>query len=516
MIPLGCRPNRAVRKAKWTLLLLRDNVRPPSRKIRPVRKQASFFALSLSISGPDVQNPFMSKHPSAARRIAHNVSFLTLGRIATALCSFAYIAFAVRALGLGQFGLLILIHSLGIMASTFSRMQSWQTLIRFGNEPYARRDLDLLRQILGFCIRLDLLSAVVAVSIGVISVALYSHIAQWTPWVTSLAYGYALISPFMYTGWSNGVLRLTDRFHLVPISDTATAIFRTAGTALGFALHLNLGFFVLIWAGAVLLDYGLFLFFALTTLRRKIGLRLRWRDVLTQWRWQSPGMWAFTRSTSINQTLGAVSGHISTLVVGSLLGSAEAAVFRICRQIADGIVTPAQMLSPVLYPELVKMRDRQDWRGLKRLTWKIFAMLCGVSVALLLVSAFFGGRIFALMLHIHLHGTTYYISIMLVSAVLTLLIVPLEPLLTVMGQIGFLMANRTWITLAYFPVLYGLTATWSLKGACYATVFSSFIMFVTRLWRAIICSLRPAKDAPRAPAVEQTGAPSESELPAEA
>ncbi|CDG40949.1 lipopolysaccharide biosynthesis protein [Asaia bogorensis] len=334
----------------------------------------------------------MSTHPSAARRIFHNVSFLTLGRIATAICSFAYIAFAVRALGLASFGLLILIHSLGIMASTFSRMQSWQTLIRYGNDPYARRDLVLLRQIIGFCIRLDLISAVVAVCIGVISVTFYAHVAHWSHWVTFLAYGYALICPFMYTGWSNGVLRLTERFHLVPVSDTCTAIFRTAGTAVGYGLHLDLGFFVLVWAGAVLMDYGLFLYFALSTLRQKIGLRLRWRDVLGQWRWQLPGMWAFTRSTSINQTLGAVSGHISTLVVGSLLGSAEAAVFRICRQIADGIVTPAQMLSPVLYPELVKMRDRQDWSGLKRLTWKIFGILCAVSIALLLVAAFFGGR----------------------------------------------------------------------------------------------------------------------------
>ena len=480
----------------------------------------SFFTLSLPISRPDVQNPLMSKYPSAGRRIVHNVSFLTLGRIATAICSFAYIAFAVRALGLASFGVLILIHSLGIMASTFSRMQSWQTLIRYGNESYAQRDLALLRRIIGFCIRLDLLSALVAVSIGLISVTFYSHVAHWTSWVTTLAYFYALICPFMYTGWSNGVLRLTERFHLVPVSDTITAIFRTAGTAVGYVFHLKLGFFVLVWAGAVLLDYGLFLYFALSTLRHQIGLRLRVRDVLTGWRWQLPGMWAFTRSTSINQTLGAVSGHISTLVVGSLLGSAEAAVFRICRQIADGIVTPAQMLSPVLYPELVKMRDRQDWSGLKRLTWKIFGILCAVSVVLLLVAAFFGGRIFSLMLHIHLHGTTYYVSIMLVSAVLTLLVVPLEPLLTVMGQIGFLMANRTWITLAYFPVLYGLTAHFSLAGACYATTFSSFLMFVTRLWKAAMSSLRvhgttlpstsPSVSQPITPAVQEDAAASDA------
>ncbi|GBQ09486.1 hypothetical protein AA21291_0089 [Swaminathania salitolerans LMG 21291] len=424
----------------------------------------------------------------------NNVSFLTLGRIATAICSFAYIAFAVRALGLTQFGFLILIHSLGIMASTLSRMQSWQTLIRFGNEPYARRDLETLRRILGFCIRLDLASSIGALVIGLVSVTIYSHVAHWSPTIRGLAYGYALVAPFMYTGWSNGVLRLTERFHLVPVSDSITAVFRTIGTGVGFVLHLGLEYFILVWAGAVLLDYGLFLFFALRTLRDRIGLRIGPEDVFSQWRWRLPGMWQFTRSTTINQTLGAVSGHVGTLIVGSLLGSADAAVFRICRQIADGIVTPAQMLAPVLYPELVKMRDRQDWSGLKRLTWKIFFLLCGVSVLLLLVAAFFGGHIFALMLHIHVRGTTYYISVMLVSAVLTLLVVPLEPLLTVLGQIGFLMTNRTWITLAYFPLLVLLTSQWSLAGACYATAFTSLVMFTTRLWRAVSSSMQPATE----------------------
>lgn len=459
-----------------------------------MRHWQSFFLPSLSICEPGVQNPSMSKQSSAGRRIVNNVSFLTLGRIATAICSFAYIAFAVRALGLTQFGFLILIHSLGIMASTLSRMQSWQTLIRFGNEPYARRDLETLRRILGFCIRLDLASSIGALVIGLVSVTIYSHVAHWSPTIRGLAYGYALVAPFMYTGWSNGVLRLTERFHLVPVSDSITAVFRTIGTGVGFVLHLGLEYFILVWAGAVLLDYGLFLFFALRTLRDRIGLRIGPEDVFSQWRWRLPGMWQFTRSTTINQTLGAVSGHVGTLIVGSLLGSADAAVFRICRQIADGIVTPAQMLAPVLYPELVKMRDRQDWSGLKRLTWKIFFLLCGVSVLLLLVAAFFGGHIFALMLHIHVRGTTYYISVMLVSAVLTLLVVPLEPLLTVLGQIGFLMTNRTWITLAYFPLLVLLTSRWSLAGACYATAFTSLVMFATRLWRAVSSSMQPATE----------------------
>ncbi len=38
--------------------------------------------------------------------------FCQLGRVANAICSFAYISLAIRALGLRDFGILILIHSL--------------------------------------------------------------------------------------------------------------------------------------------------------------------------------------------------------------------------------------------------------------------------------------------------------------------------------------------------------------------------------------------------------------------
>lgn len=287
----------------------------------------------------------MSEHRSIFRRIFYNVSFLTMGRIVNALCSFVYISFAVRSLGLTKFGVLILIHSLAMMASTISRMQSWQSLIKFGSQPYANQDRDMFARVLYFCIRLDAFSAAVAILLGIAFVFFYSLTSGWTDHDRGLALCYMLITPFMYTGWANGVLRLTDRFRLVPINDSATALVRTAGTLAGYFCHFHLGYFLAVWAATIALDYTLFMTFAVRTLREKLQFSVRVRDIFRDWRWALPEMWAFTRSTSINQTLGSINSHAGTLIIGNLLGPAEAAVFRVCRQISDGIVTPAQLIS---------------------------------------------------------------------------------------------------------------------------------------------------------------------------
>lgn len=390
----------------------------------------------------------MSGERSVFRSIFRNVSVLTLGRIANALCSFIYIALAVRALGLSDFGLLILIHSLASTSSVLSRMQSWQTLIRFGSESFGNGDTDILHRVIHFCIRLDTISAACAIVFGLVGVQIYGHRA--------LVRACAVSGRPVHVRQSADVFRLGERhpqdggkFHLVPIIDSCAALVKTFGVLLGYVLHLKLGYFLFIWAMTIVIDYGFYIHYALDILHRKF--QFRYFRAFRHWRWQLPGMWQFTRAASVNQTLGNISGHVATLLVGNGLGPAEAAVFRVCRQIADGIVTPAQLISPVLYPELVRMRDRQDWRGLKRVTWKMFGVLSGLSVALLLLSAFFGSTIFRFLLHVHVHHTSLYISIMLLAAVFSLLVIPLEPLLIVVGHVKFLMTNRTAIMTVYFP-----------------------------------------------------------------
>ncbi|NHN89585.1 lipopolysaccharide biosynthesis protein [Acetobacter conturbans] len=421
----------------------------------------------------------MSGNRSVFRSIFHNVGVLTLGRILSALCSFVHVAFAVRALGLADFGLLILIHSLAMTGSTLSRLQTWQTLIRFGSDAFFSRNVTQLRNVASFCIRLDALSAVAALVFSLVAVQIYAASTHWSAHERMLADLYACIAPFMYTGWCHGILRMAGRFHLVPITDGFTALAKMIGVLIAYALHLSLGWFLIIWAIAILFDYALYTGFALSILKSRCDFS--YFRAFRDWRWFEAGMWSFTRDVSANQTLAGVSTHLATLLVGKGLGSAEAAVFRVCRQIASGIVTPAQLISPVLYPELVKMRDRQDWAGLKKVTLRIFAILIAISSVLLLLTGTVGSRIFRYLLDVHVPHTSFYITVMLLAAIFSLLIVPLEPLLIVVGHLRLLVKARILVTLLYFPALYLLTLHFHLTGACIATAGASVSIFLACL-----------------------------------
>ncbi len=396
-----------------------------------------------------------------------NAGFLAGGRVVNALCSLAYVALAIRALGLDDFGKLVLINSIAMTGSMLTRLQSWRTLIHFGNQAYQSGDVAGWRDILSFCIRLDAMAALASLLFSLVGMRLYGALSHWNPADIAMAELYACVAPFMYTGWCAGVLRMTNRYHYVTINDTCAALLRTAGVAAGFLLQLRLPYFLAVWAASIVLDYALYVFFSLAIVKKLHGFSLR--RAFRGWGWSRPGLWSFTRAVSLNQILNNVSGHLATLLVGSGLGAAEAAIFQICRQLAEAIIAPAQLLTPVLYPELVKLRDGRDWAGLKLVTRQIFLALLALSVVLLVIARLGGEAIFALMAHARIPHVSSYVCVMVLAAVFLLLITPLEPLLTVMGRIGFLTRNRAAVMLAYFPALYFATRFFGLGGACLST-----------------------------------------------
>ncbi|MDT8872610.1 hypothetical protein RAA17_19325 [Komagataeibacter rhaeticus] len=57
----------------------------------------------------------------------------------------------------------------------------------------------------------------------------------------------------------------------------------------------------------------------------------------------APGIWRFTLSTSCNHLLGSVFNQFGTLLVGGVLGPADAAVYRVSRQIGEGLPSPLSL-----------------------------------------------------------------------------------------------------------------------------------------------------------------------------
>ncbi|GBQ23136.1 hypothetical protein AA0472_0997 [Acetobacter estunensis NRIC 0472] len=418
----------------------------------------------------------MSEQRSVFSSILQNAGLLTAGKIITACCGFVYIAFTVRTIGLSDYGFLILIHSLALMGSRLSRLQSWRTLIHFGSNAFHEKHYTFLRKVVSFSIRLDVISAFAALLISLVGAQIYTVFAHWPFKIWALATLYACVSFLMYTGWCVGVFRLTRKFYIVTVKDSLLALLQMIGVLIGYFFKLKLAYFLMVWAGIVICDFVVSVTTAVVILNTYFPFHFL--HAFRNWKWALPDMWKFTKNTSVSQTLYAISNNIAMLIVGGILGPVDVAVYRVCRQIANGIVTPAQLTAPVIYPELVKLRDDRDWDGLRKVITQIFLSLISISAVLLLLSIFAGNHIFAYLVHTKSIHSTSYILIMLSSAIFDLLMVPVEPLLMVSGYTKVLVRNRTIIIAIYFPLLYLMTVEFGLNGACLSTAFSNLLALI--------------------------------------
>ncbi len=71
------------------------------------------------------------------RRVLANTGVLLGGRAVNAVLSLGYMALAARSLGIGAFGVLVLINTFAQFVSDVAKFQAWQTILHFGAAPLA-------------------------------------------------------------------------------------------------------------------------------------------------------------------------------------------------------------------------------------------------------------------------------------------------------------------------------------------------------------------------------------------
>ncbi|MFT8737383.1 MAG: lipopolysaccharide biosynthesis protein [Zymomonas mobilis] len=416
------------------------------------------------------------KSQSVFSRIISNTGILIVGRVLNAICSFVYVAWTSQALGLNIFGVMLLITTFATLISDITRFQSWQTLVHYGSKPFQEKQFDQFDDILAFCVRADFLSAAFGMFVGLSGILILgTSTLGWPTAVKPDALLCMLIILFMNIGWSTGMLRLCNRFKLVTVYEFITTCVRTGGCGIGYLLHMKLGYFLFVWC---MTQFTLFVTCScagLYLLYQHTGRTLPIRKIFT---FVTPikGMWQFTLSVSFNQILDSVFQQGGTLAIGSSLGAGEAAVYRVARQISNGLSKPAQMIIPTLYPEFIRFRDKGDWQGMRLVTLKIFGLVLAFSLLVFFLTLLVGERLFTYMLHYSWPGEKTILVLLVCSALFDICLVPIEPLLTVMKRISFVLKTRISIIACYFLFLYGLMHIAGINGAALSSVITSFLM----------------------------------------
>ncbi|MBP2293385.1 lipopolysaccharide biosynthesis protein [Azospirillum rugosum] len=414
------------------------------------------------------------------KKLFANAGILLGGKGLNAVFSLGAMAVAARALGTEAFGTLILIHTFTQAMGEIAKFQSWQAVLRYGTPALMEGRTGDFQRLLRFTVALDGLSAVVGM---LLSMALGWVIAPHLGWSADLMPAvllYATSMLFMVTATPTGVLRLVDRFDLLSVQGSLGNVVRLLAGGLVWLAGGGMAWFLAAWYLGTAVA-GLYL---ILTGRRE----LKNRGLLEGFRWRGggwtagfPGIWAFVWSTNLNTTLELAFTHVSTLIVGWLLGPAEAALFRVARQIGEALAKPAKLLVPAIYPELAKLCAGGEHHVMRSLVQRSALMAAG-GASLSLALAWLGGEwLLGLVLGPDFVAAYPVMLWLVASAVVSIAAFPLEPVLISGGEAGAALRARLWSSAFYLPVLLLAVQQDGLIGAGWARLFATVVTFIAFL-----------------------------------
>ena len=411
------------------------------------------------------------------RSLLKNSSYLAASRVVAAIAQLATLSLAAHALGLLMFGALILIDSYARAVSGIAKFQSWQLIVRYGGRALLGEHDDF-KASTGFAFALDAVSGVGGMIVGA---AALPFIATWVGipadqlWLAIL---YCTLIPTVASATPTGVLRALDRFDLISWADTVTPISRALVV---LAIYLGGGGFVLFvaaWYATSLIGDLYDWFIAWRELRRR-GLLEGIRPTLKPH--SLPGAWRFAIHVNLNSSVQAAWGPVARLVVGGLLGTAGAALFRVASALSDSAGKPADLLAKAFYPEVVRMdlTSKKPWKLMLRGT----ALASALALIAILILLLGGKPIVSFLFGKQFLGAYDALLILMVVPFLTVLSFPLPPMLYALDRSDAPLKARVFGTIVYFATIAPLCWRFGVNGAAVCFVLGNIATVGTMMWQ---------------------------------
>ncbi|MBA3576015.1 MAG: lipopolysaccharide biosynthesis protein [Sphingomonas sp.] len=415
------------------------------------------------------------------RSLLKNSSYLGASRVVAAIAAVATLAFTGRGLGVTLFGLLILIHSYAQAASSLSKFQSWQVIVRYGGQGLAAGRPEDFKLATGFAVGLDIVSGIVGM---LVAIAILPLVGSWfgipNEYIVA-AMLYCTVIPTMQAMTPGGVLRTLDRFDLLSWHGVTYPIARMILAGIAFAMDAPFVAYLAIW---YVTDLGGDLFLWWLTHRE-----LKRRDMVDALRptlrpHPLKGAWRFAVQVNLTSSLTAAWGPIARLLVGGILGPAAAGFYNIASTLADAAQKPTDLLSRAFYPEVMRMdvKTKRPWKLMLR--GAALAAMFGSVAVLLVVLA--GEPLIRLIFGAQFEPAYPVLVVLVFAPLLAMISFPLPPMLYALHRDQEPLTARIIGTIIYFAIIAPLAWEFGLIGAAAAFVIGMAAMVLVlalQVWR---------------------------------
>ena len=414
------------------------------------------------------------------RRVVANAGLLLGGRTVNAILGLAFMAIAGRALGAVELGVFVLIQAFAQFLGEVVKFQSWQTILHYGARPLAEGQARDFQRVLRFTVLLDLASTLLGIAVGVVGALAFAGVLGWSANEAPAAALYMISIAFMVSATPLGLLRLFDRFDVLAWQAGLISLIRVVGGVVALVMGASMEGFLLAAAVATVGSWLYLAGSAMAELNKRGLLKdFSWRGPLTE---GMPGAWRFAWNTNLATTLDVAFTHVATLIVGALVGPAQAGFWRVGRQVADALAKPAKLLTPALYPELARLRADDRHHAMWRLARNVGLLAGGVALVMLAVSAFAGPALLTVVMGKAFEPAAEVMTWQVGAVVIGVFALPLEPMLISLGKPGAAVRVRLAVSAAFLAILPFLVTRFGLIGAGAGLAAAAGALALGMLW----------------------------------
>jgi Membrane protein involved in the export of O-antigen and teichoic acid len=281
-----------------------------------------------------------------------------------------------------------------------------------------------------------------------------------------MAYSTILFTPGV--GSASGLLRLNNRFDIGGRQMTIAPTLRFLGVVIAWALGAPIEIFVAIWGTAYVAENVYLLWQAKHKYRKQINQSLVDSSLKSASLNDFHGLRHFLWVTYWQSNIDLLPKHFTTLLVGHLLGPAEAGLLRLAREIASALSRPALLIRQVVFTDLTRTWNEgsADFEVVAYRTALLGGALGMVFVAL---SYLFGEYLLGSLLGPEFIAAKDVLTLMLLAATLDLATSPLLSGLYAMGHAIKTLRITMASTALYLLMFVLLTRQFGLIGAGLAT-----------------------------------------------
>lgn len=429
------------------------------------------------------------------RRLFNNAAMLFSGNMVASLLGLASLVMTARALGVAQFGILVLITTYVTIVDGLVTFQSGDAIIKYGADALKQKREQDFKSLIKFGFMLDGTTAILGT---VLAASAAWFVGQWRGWdeqLVLMAAIYSFTILFHINGTPTAILRLFDKFKKVAFQNVIAAAIKLIGVTIAFTTGVGLWAFLLVWAIVDILGKLILIYFAYQELVHQEfhGFAQSSAKNISQ---RFYGMWGFVWTTNINSSIRMTSRQFDVMIIAAMLGPAAVGLYKIAKQFAAVIQKTIDPLYQSIYPELAKLFSIGKIKEFVRFVVRSSVLAGLIALDIWFIFYFFGGYIISLTV-----GNAYSDSLGVMLWYMLAIVVaasgfPLQPAMLSMGRPHTSFWIQIAATVIYFAVLLASLPVIGLIGAgvAYLIYYITWTLAMLAI-EAILISRRIATDA---------------------